>query len=121
MLAIHKHGDLAVLLVNALSGLRTGIGAKQINLLSASTGRYDHAFAESEGHLSRREVGDNDDQSADQVFQFVGALDPREYGPLVFTAKRQRQLDQLFGLGHLFGVYHAGHAQVDFRKVIDRD
>ena len=48
------------------------------SLRRPGAGGGDHAFAQAELHLPRRQVGDADDQPADEVLRLVGFLDAGE-------------------------------------------
>jgi hypothetical protein len=37
------------------------------------------------------------------------------------AAQTERELDELFGLGHFLRRDHAGDAEIDLREVVDRD
>ena len=61
-----------------MPGLCAGIGAEQEDFCAARAGRGDHAFAEAELHLPRREIRHDDDQPPDELRGLVGALDAGE-------------------------------------------
>ena len=108
-------------LMHALPRLRAAVGAEQKDLRAAGASRHDHALARAKSHLPRRQVRHAHHQPADERRRVVGALDAGKHRAPLVTAQRQRQLDQLLGLGHLFGRHHAGHPQVDLGEVVDRN
>ncbi len=48
--------------MHALPRLGTRVGAEQVDFAAAGAGRHDHAFAQAERHLPRREIGHDDHQ-----------------------------------------------------------
>ncbi len=54
-----------------------------------------HAFADTKLHLARRKVRDQHGQPTDQIFRFVGRLDPGKDDPLAAFTGVERQLEQL--------------------------
>jgi hypothetical protein len=105
--------------MHALPGFGAGINREQKDFGTTSTRCGDHPFAESEFHLTRLEVGDNDDQTALEFLRRVGSLDPRKNRASDLSAETHGQLDKLFGFGNLFGFYHPRYPQIDFDKVVD--
>ena len=73
--------------MNSMAWLRAAVGAEQENLLATGAGGYDHAFANTELHLSRGEICHADHQPADEVFRFVGAFDAGENGAMIVAAE----------------------------------
>src|SRR3546814_14104728 len=49
--------------------LRAGIGIEQVQRAAVETGGQDHAFAEAEAHLARRQVGDGHPVAAAPLFR----------------------------------------------------
>ena len=83
-------------------------------------GGGDHAFADAEFHFPRGEVGDADDESADEIFGLVGFFDAGEDVFRRVAAEAERELEQLLGVGDVFGGDDAGDAEVDLGEVVDR-
>jgi len=73
--------------VDPLAGFGTRVRSQQINFPVARTSGKDHTFTCTKGHLSRRQVGHQDDQSADQIFRLVHAFDAGKDGPPMLAAQ----------------------------------
>ena len=76
---------------------------------TGTAGGHHHAFAESEFHLPRREIGHHDDQATHERGGVVEALDAREHGAGDIPAEADGEFEQLPRLGHLLGHEDAGH------------
>ena len=85
-------------------------------------GRQDHAFAEAETHLARRQVGDEHHAATHQRFRLaIGTADTREDLPRAEIAGVQFEAQQLVGAFHEFARQHLAHAQVEPGEVVDAD
>src|SRR5690606_20937321 len=88
---------------------------------SAGSGRDDHTFTDSEFHGPGGEVGDNNDELADQVGGVVCGFDSGKDSPGVSSAETEGELDEFACLGDFGGGDDAGDAEVDLEKVVDAD
>src|SRR5207248_591389 len=80
-----------------------------------------HAFRYTELHLARREIGNDDDELADERFGRVVRLDAGEDVALAERAQIDRQPQQLVGAVDAFRLIDARDAQVDLGEVVDGD
>ena len=67
------------------------------------------------------EIGRADQQPADKLLGLVDALDAGKHRAAVATAQTERELEELFGRGHVFGGQHAADPQIDLRELVERD
>src|SRR5665213_872840 len=92
--------DLSPAIVRAASthaqaGHRTGVRLEyeqaRVRLFVGVRCGQHHAFAQTELHLARRQVGDDDGELADELLGRIGRLDAAEDGPVRRLADVERQ------------------------------
>ncbi len=108
-----------------IPGCAPGCGSSRkspgIGLFVGVAGGKHHAFADAELHLARREVRDQHRETSDQILRLVGRLDAREDGALAPFAGIERQLQQLVAALDVRRGDDLRDAEVELRKVVDRD
>ena len=105
-----------------MPGCAPCIGVQQRQPAAIEAGRQDHAFADAEAHLARRQVGDEHHAAADQLFRFgVAGADAGKDLALAELAGIQLEAQQLVGALDEPAVEHLADAQVELGEVVDAD
>src|SRR5688572_9084558 len=104
------------------AGQGAGIGVEQGQRAAVEAGREDHAFAQAEAHLARRQVGDEDDLAAHQHLRLgVAAADTGEDLPLAELAGVEQETQQFVGALDEAALEHLADAQIELGEVVDAD
>jgi hypothetical protein len=90
------------------------------HVFAAGATGHDHAFGQTELHLTRGEVRNAHDLPADEFLGFVSRLDAGEHLLVDTAAERQLELEQLPRLGHQLGFDHASNSQIDLQEIVER-
>ena len=107
--------------MDAHAGLGAFVEGEEEDVGFAGADGGDHAFGEAEFHLAGLEIGDHDDETADEGFGFVGGFDAGEDLAADVAAEAEGELEEFFCAGYFFGGDDAGDAEVDFGEVVDGD
>ena len=106
--------------MHSLARFRAAVGIQQIDLLTARACSQNHAFADSELHFSRGEIGAQDDQPSDKIFRLVGALDACENVSRLLAPHAECQLQQFVRSGDCICGNDTRNTKIDLREFVDR-
>ena len=92
----------------------------RLRVAAVEAGREDHAFAQAEAHLARREVGDEHHLASHQRGRIaVAGADAGEDLPLAEFAGVEPETQQLVGALDEAALEHHAHPQVEPGEVVD--